>query len=64
VAAIPDGTYSFEDVLEDDGQGERNVVIESDGPHPEPGKFHRALRAGDRVRIETPGGGFGKPENN
>ncbi|MEZ7198414.1 hydantoinase B/oxoprolinase family protein [Pseudodesulfovibrio karagichevae] len=45
------------------GSPGRNVVSENGAPHPEPGKFHRALRAGDRVRIETPGGGgFGEPE--
>jgi N-methylhydantoinase B len=40
----------------------RNVVVRDGKARTEPGKFHRALRAGDRVRIETPGGGgFGEP---
>jgi N-methylhydantoinase B len=46
------------------GSPGRNLVIEDNEPHPETGKFHRALRTGDRVRIETPGGGgFGKPRS-
>jgi N-methylhydantoinase B len=41
----------------------RNLVVTADGPRTELGKFHRALRAGDRVRMETPGGGgFGEPD--
>ena len=45
------------------GASGRNLVVTADGPRTEPGKFHRALRAGDRVRMETPGGGgFGEPD--
>ncbi|XXJ19222.1 hydantoinase B/oxoprolinase family protein [Desulfovibrio caledoniensis] len=42
----------------------RNVIIRNGQSQPEPGKFHRALRTGDRVRIETPGGGgFGEQQH-
>jgi len=45
------------------GQPGRNVLITENGPEPLPGKFHRRLNKGDRIRIETPGGGgFGDPE--
>ncbi|BDQ35362.1 hydantoinase B/oxoprolinase family protein [Pseudodesulfovibrio portus] len=45
------------------GQPGRNVLITGTGPEPLPGKFHRSLNKGDRIRIETPGGGgFGTPE--
>ncbi len=41
----------------------RNAVVENGTVREAPGKFHAALRAGDVVRIETPGGGgFGTPE--
>ncbi|WP_272700255.1 hydantoinase B/oxoprolinase family protein [Desulfovibrio sp. Fe33] len=41
-----------------------NVVISRDAAQTEPGKFHRTLRAGDRMRMETPGGGgYGEPND-
>lgn len=43
------------------GQPGRNVVIRSGAAEELPGKFQRTLGAGDRVRVETPGGGgFGR----
>ena len=41
----------------------RNVLIHADGAVEElPGKFTRRLDAGDRLRVETPGGGgWGPP---
>jgi len=40
------------------GQCGRNVLIHPDGSEEElPAKFTRRLAAGDRLRIETPGGG-------
>jgi N-methylhydantoinase B len=46
-----------------DGTGGRNVLIQADGQEEElPAQFTRRLQAGDRLRIETPGGGgFGTP---
>ncbi len=35
----------------------RNVLIRDGREEEVPGKFHAALKTGDRVRIETPGGG-------
>jgi N-methylhydantoinase B len=41
-----------------------NTVITSQGTHTLGGKATLALAAGDRLRIETPGGGgFGSPES-
>jgi len=41
-----------------DGAPGRNVLIHPDGSHEElPAKGTWSLRAGQRVRIETPGGG-------
>ncbi|WFS63745.1 hydantoinase B/oxoprolinase family protein [Pseudodesulfovibrio thermohalotolerans] len=46
------------------GSPGENVVISRGVAKTEPGKFHRAVRAGDRVRMETPGGGgYGEPNN-
>ncbi|MGE4505390.1 MAG: hydantoinase B/oxoprolinase family protein [Desulfovibrionaceae bacterium] len=39
------------------GEPGRNVVIHGGEERVMPAKFHAALRAGDRLRIETPGGG-------
>ncbi len=40
------------------GRGGRNVLIHPDGSEEElPSKFTRRLAAGDRLRVETPGGG-------
>jgi N-methylhydantoinase B len=39
------------------GEPGRNVVIRGGEERVMPAKFHAALRAGDRLRIETPGGG-------
>ena len=40
------------------GRCGRNVLIHSDGSEEElPAKFTRRLAAGDRLRVETPGGG-------
>jgi N-methylhydantoinase B len=46
-----------------DGTSGRNVLIQADGQEEElPAQFTRRLRTGDRLRIETPGGGgFGTP---
>ena len=42
----------------DDGQMGRNVIIHADGEEEElRSKFTRQLRPGDRLRVETPGGG-------
>ena len=39
-------------------QAGRNFVLRSDGEREElPAKASRTLRAGDRLRVETPGGG-------
>jgi len=40
-----------------DGQTGRNLVIHADGFRGMPGKFSARLKAGDRLRVETPGGG-------
>ena len=41
-----------------------NIVISRGVAQTESGKFHRILRAGDRVRMETPGGGgYGEPND-
>jgi N-methylhydantoinase B/oxoprolinase/acetone carboxylase alpha subunit len=39
------------------GETGRNVLIRGEREEPMPGKFSRLLQAGDRLRIETPGGG-------
>jgi N-methylhydantoinase B len=39
------------------GKPGRNVIITADGEIEKPGKFNSPLKAGDRLRIETPGGG-------
>jgi N-methylhydantoinase B len=40
------------------GQPGRNTIIRGDGRMEiMPSKFHERLRAGDVIRIETPGGG-------
>lgn len=46
------------------GQSGRNLIIHADGTQEElPGKFTRRVQPGDRVRIETPGGGgWGPPQ--
>ena len=42
----------------------RNIVIRGDTAEDMGGKFSVSLKAGDRVRIETPGGGgYGSPES-
>lgn len=42
----------------DDGASGRTTVLRADGPEEElPGKTSTRLRRGDRVRLETPGGG-------
>jgi N-methylhydantoinase B len=47
----------------DPGARGRNLLIRDGQSRTEPGKFHRALRKGDRLRMETPGGGgFGEPD--
>ncbi|MBG0790749.1 MAG: hydantoinase B/oxoprolinase family protein [Desulfovibrionaceae bacterium] len=46
------------------GRPGRNVLVGPDGPEDLPGKFHRRVAKGGRIRIETPGGGgFGDPED-
>jgi N-methylhydantoinase B len=46
------------------GSPGENIVISRGVAKTESGKFHRAVRAGDRVRMETPGGGgYGEPNN-
>jgi N-methylhydantoinase B len=35
----------------------RNIIIRDGQPREMPGKFSERCRAGDRIRIETPGGG-------
>ena len=40
-----------------DGEPGRNAFVREDQSSPLPGKFHRAVRRGDRIRMETPGGG-------
>ena len=46
------------------GEPGRNILIKDGQTEDLPGKFHRALKKGDRIRIETPGGGgFGKSES-
>jgi N-methylhydantoinase B len=49
-----------------DGALGRTFVMRKDGAVEEmPGKFSTHLRAGERIRIETPGGGgWGSPGNN
>lgn len=53
--------------LQDGGEGTRgrNVLLRSDGIEEVlPGTFSRRFQAGDRLRIETPGGGgWGAPAN-
>ena len=44
------------------GEPGRNTVIRDGLAEELPGKFHRALQKGDRVRMETPGGGGFGPE--
>ena len=46
-----------------EGAAGRTTIVRHDGSlEPMPGKFSTRLRAGERVRIETPGGGgWGKP---
>lgn len=45
-----------------EGSPGRNVILRKGIPEVMPGKFHAELSAGDRVRIETPGGGgYGSP---
>ena len=40
----------------------RNTLVRDGREEPLPGKFERRLRTGDRLRIETPGGGgYGRP---
>ncbi|HID66237.1 MAG TPA: hydantoinase B/oxoprolinase family protein, partial [Aquificaceae bacterium] len=39
------------------GQPGRNIVITSEGVKEMPSKFAISLKKGDRLRIETPGGG-------
>ncbi len=34
-----------------------NMIVNDKGNHPLPGKFNVKLAPGDRLRIETPGGG-------
>jgi N-methylhydantoinase B len=48
-----------------DGAAGRTTVVRPDGSEEElPGKISVRLRAGDRVRVESPGGGgWGKPQN-
>jgi N-methylhydantoinase B len=41
-----------------------NILTRNDQAETLPGKFHRTLKKGDHIRIETPGGGgFGTPES-
>jgi N-methylhydantoinase B len=45
-----------------DGQPGRNTLLTEKGEQPLPGKTAARLKAGDAIRIETPGGGgWGKP---
>lgn len=45
------------------GQKGRNAVVHKGSVQSMPAKFYRLLEKGDRVRIETPGGGgYGAPE--
>ena len=39
------------------GSPGKNVIISKSGEAEKPGKFNSPLKAGDRLRIETPGGG-------
>ena len=42
----------------DDGLAGKATILRQDGSHEElPGKFNLRLKAGERIRIETPGGG-------
>ena len=41
----------------DGAAGKATIVHGDDGPEPMPGKFSARLRKGERIRIETPGGG-------
>jgi len=44
------------------GRRGRNTLIDAAGPRPLPGKINLRVAAGDRIRLETPGGGgFGAP---
>ncbi len=46
-----------------DGAAGSNVLIGPSGEETLPGKFRRRVAAGDRLRIETPGGGgWGEPQ--
>lgn len=46
------------------GEPGRNILIRKDQTEVLPGKFHRNLKQGDRLRIETPGGGgFGSSDS-
>jgi N-methylhydantoinase B len=41
-----------------DGLAGKATILRQDGSHEElPGKFNIRLKAGERIRIETPGGG-------
>jgi len=45
------------------GKPGKNTLIHNGQAEELPGKFHRKLEKGDRIRVETPGGGgFGKPK--
>ncbi|MFP4389920.1 MAG: hydantoinase B/oxoprolinase family protein, partial [Desulfococcaceae bacterium] len=55
------GPYGLEGGLP--GAPGRNLAIRNGNPEALPGKFSERLNKGDRVRMETPGGGgFGVPE--
>jgi N-methylhydantoinase B len=46
------------------GQPGKNVIIAADGTRTtKPGKFNAPLKTGDRLRIETPGGGGFGPKS-
>jgi N-methylhydantoinase B len=47
-----------------EGSPGRNTIVRKGLPEAVPGKFHAEVSAGDRVRIETPGGGgYGPSED-
>ncbi len=47
-----------------EGTPGRNIIVRKGVPKEMPGKFHTDVSAGDRVRIETPGGGgYGSEEH-